>query len=90
MDILFEILIEVYFELMILIVPENRLTKAHKIIARIIAIIVIFGLLALACWGIVLIVEFNNMKGVIPLSIAIVISLIQIILGIVFYKKNHE
>jgi hypothetical protein len=75
---------------MILIVPENRLTKTHKIIARIIAIIVIFILLALACWGIVLIVEFNNINGVIPLSIAVVISLTQIILGIIFYKKNHE
>lgn len=75
---------------MILIVPENRLTKTHKIIARIIAITVIFILLALACWGIVLIVEFNNINGVIPLSIAVVISLTQIILGIIFYKKNHE
>jgi hypothetical protein len=75
---------------MILIVPENRLTKTHKIIARIIAIIVIFILLALACWGIVLIVEFNNINGVIPLAVAVVISLTQIILGIIFYKKNHE
>ena len=41
MDIVFEILIELYLELMFLIVPEKNVTKKHKIIAAVIALIVI-------------------------------------------------
>ena len=90
MDILIEILLEVYMELMLLIVPEKNVTKAHKIWAKIIAIVMLFGIIALFVWGILLLVEYNNLWGILPVVIASVISIFQIVLGIVFYKKNHE
>lgn len=89
MDILVEILLEVYMELMLLIVPEKNITKKHLILAKIFAIAVLFGIIALFVWGIVLIADYRNLWGIAPITIASVLSLFQIIAGIVFYKKNH-
>ena len=89
MDILIEILLEVYMELMLLIVPEKNITKKHIIIAKIIAICVLIGLFALVLLGIYLIAEKNRLIGILPIAIAVIISVAQIVLGIVFYNKNH-
>lgn len=89
MDFLMELLFEVYLDLMMLIVPEKNISKKHKNIAKVIAILVLFGVLALAFWGIVLIVDYNNLLGIIPLAVAIIISLAQIILSIILYNKFH-
>ena len=89
MDILGEIFLEIYMELMMLIIPEKNISKKHKLVAKIIAIVVLLAVLSLVVWGIVLIVDYSNLLGIIPLTIAITISLIQIILGIILYKKHH-
>lgn len=89
MDIVIEILLEIYMELMLLVIPEKNASKKHIWIAKIAAILVVFGIFALVIWGGVLIVDHNNMWGILPISIAIVISLAQIIAGIVLYKKHH-
>ena len=89
MDILVEIFLEIYMELMLLVVPEKNISKKHKAIAKIIAIAVLLVVLALAVWGIILIVDYSNLLGIIPLAFAIVISVFQIVFGIVLYKKNH-
>ena len=89
MDILFEILFDVYGELMTLIIPGKCTDKKYRIISRIIAIVVIFGVIALALWGVYLIFDLGNLLGIIPLSFAVLISLFQIVAGIVLYKKNH-
>ena len=89
MDILIEILLEVYMELMLLIVPEKNITKKHIIIAKIIAICVLIGLFALVLLGVYLIAEKNRLIGILPIAIAVIISVAQILLGIVFYNKNH-
>ena len=89
MELLAEILFEVYGELMFLIVPEKRMSKKYVIIAKIVAILVFIGVIALALWGVALISEYNDLKGIIPIAIAVVISLAQIIAGIVLFKKHH-
>lgn len=89
MDILVEALIEVYMELMMLIVPEKNLTKKHIIIAKVIAICVIFGVFALVLWGVYLIADKSNMLGILPIAFAVIISALQIIFGIILYKKHH-
>ncbi len=87
MDFLFEFLLEIYIELMMLVVPEEKATsKKYRIIITIIASLVLFGILALAAWGIVLIADEKNALGWIPLSFAILLSLAQIILGIIFHR----
>ena len=89
MDILFEILFEVYGELMLLIVPGKGTDKKFRVISKIIAIVVVFGVIALALWGVCLIFDKENLLGIIPLAFAVVISLFQIVAGIILYKKNH-
>ena len=89
MELLTEILFEVYCELMFLIVPEKRMDKKYIIIAKTIAILVFLGVIALLFWGIILITDYNKLVGIVPISIAIIISLAQIIAGIVLFKKHH-
>lgn len=89
MDFLIELFLEIYMELMLLLVPEKNITKKHKMIAKIIAVFVLLLVLSLAVWGIVLLVDYDNLWGILPLAVAVLISLVQIIAGIVLYKKNH-
>lgn len=89
MDIVIEILLEIYMELMFLVIPEKNATKKHIWIAKITAILVVLGIFALVIWGAVLLVDHNNLWGIFPITIGVVISLVQIIAGIILYKKRH-
>ena len=88
MDIVIEILLEIYMELMMLIVPEKYVGKKMKIVATVLVILMLVGVFALAIWGIAWIAE-GNLWGIAPLGAAIVISLAQIVAGIILYNKNH-
>lgn len=89
MDILIEILLEIYMELMFLVIPEKNATKKYIWIAKITAILVVLGIFALVIWGCVLIVDHNNLWGIFFIAVAVVISLAQIIAGIILFKKHH-
>ena len=89
MELLAEILFEVYGELMFLIIPEKRMSKRYVIIAKAISVLVFIGVIALVLWGAILISDYNNLIGIVPISIAVVISLAQIIAGILLFKKHH-
>lgn len=89
MELIVEILFEIYGELMFLIIPEKNRCKRDIRIAKAIAVFVFLSVLALAIWGSVLIWECGNLWGIAPLVLAVMLSLIQIIAGFVLYKKNH-
>jgi hypothetical protein len=89
MELLLEILFDVYGELMYRIIPESKMSKKYIIISKIIAVLVFAGVISLALWGAYLVSERDNLIGILPISIAIIISLAQIIAGIVLYKKHH-
>ena len=89
MDFLIEFVLEIYMEMMMLIIPEKNVTKKHKLIAKLLAIFVLLITLALVVWGCVLIIDYKNLLGIIPLAIALFISLLQIIFGIILYKRHH-
>ena len=89
MELLAEILFEVYGELMFLIVPEKRMNKKYVMLTKVVAVLVFLGVIALALWGVVLISEYNDLLGILPISIAVLISLAQIVAGIVLFKKHH-
>lgn len=89
MDIVVEILLEIYMELMFLVIPEKNASKKHIQMAKIVAILVIFGIFALVIWGSVLIADYNNLWGIVPIAIAVILSLAQIITGIILFKKHH-
>ena len=94
MDTLFELLgeifIEVYLELMLLIIPDNKVNKGLQIFAKIFAILMIILLAASLIIGANLIEKGDTAVGITIISIAGALSLAQIILGIIFYKKNHR
>lgn len=90
MDILIEVLLEVYMELMFLIIPESKRKRKHRVIAVIIAIVCTFGLMALAGWGVYLVAEHNNRLGIIPIVIAVILSCMQIGLGIYLRSKSNK
>ena len=90
MDLLIEILLEVYGELMFLAVPEKATKKKYIIISKIFAIFVLTLVVALVIWGVYLIADRNNLLGIIPICAAVVISAAQIILGIVLFCKRNK
>lgn len=89
MDILIEILLEIYMEMMLLVVPEKNVTKRMKTIAKVIAIVMLLLVLGLAVWGLVLLIDEQNLWGIAPLGVSILLSLAQIIAGIILYKRHH-
>ena len=91
MELLFEFLFEVYIELMMYIVPEEKASsKKYRVMAILIALAVLFGVLALFIWGCVLISDYSNKLGIIPIAVAIVISIIQIIAGFILHNKKSN
>lgn len=88
-DIIVEIFLEVYMELMLLIAPERGRTKQYVFFAKLLAVTVLLAVLALVIWGAILIGDYGNLLGIIPITAATVISVVQIVAGIVLYNKNH-
>lgn len=84
MEIVFEILIEIYMELMMLVVPEeNRTKKRYRVLAIIIALIGIAATIASLVYGLHLVIDKDDLLGIIPIAIASLLSLAQITAGIV-------
>ena len=90
MDFIFEILFEIFLELMFLIVPEDKVkSKTLHVLAITIALITTIGYIALFIWGVVLI-DRNNCWGALPIILAILMSLAQIIIGIVLRADKKK
>ena len=91
MELLFEILFEVYIELMLFIVPEEKAaSKKYRVLAIVFAVFALLGIFALLIWGCVLISDYHNMLGLIPIILAIVLSLIQIVAGLVLHVRRSK
>ena len=89
MELLFEIMFEIYVELMMYIVPKEKATsKKYKMLAVLFATVVLLGTLSLFIWGCVLIGDYNNKSGVFPIVIAVIISIVQIIAGFIIHGKK--
>ncbi len=89
MDIIFEILIEIYMELMMLVVPEEKKTKKrYRILAVIIALIGIAATIASLAYGLHLIIDKDNLIGIMPIVIAVLLSLAQITAGIIIHLSK--
>lgn len=91
MELLLEFVFDLYLELMMFIVPEEKATsRKYRVLAIIIASISLIGILALFIWGGVLVFERGNKLGIIPIVIAVILSLAQIIAGLAFHKDKPE
>ena len=91
MDFIIEFFLELYMELMLLIVPEQkRASKKLRLYALLFAFSMLAIVFALVIWGAVLIVDKDNLLGIIPISIAVILSIVQIIMGWKLYSKTHK
>ena len=91
MEFIFEILFEVYIELMLFIVPEEKAaSQKYRVLAIVFAVLALLGVFALFIWGCVLISDYHNMLGLIPITVAIVLSLIQIVAGLVLHDRRSK
>ncbi len=91
MEFIFEIVFEIYVELMMYIVPEEKASsKKYRKVAILIATVVLLGTLALFVWGCVLLSDYNNKLGAIPIVISIIISVVQIIAGFILHDKKSK
>jgi hypothetical protein len=88
MEFLAEFLIELYMELMFLIVPEKYINEKFRPVAIAIALAGLVGVIAMTLWGFSLVDRGHNWGGFL-IAAGILISLAQIIAGILLYKKNH-
>ena len=89
MEFFLEIVFEVYVELMMYIVPEEKASsKKYRTIAILVAAVILVGVLALFIWGCVLISDYDIKLGIIPIVISVVISIIQIIAGFILHDKK--
>lgn len=89
MDIIFEIFLEIYGELMMLVVPKSKWTKKKGAIA-IVAALNFIGVMALFLWGIVLLVDEENVLGWIPIFFAVMLSAAQIGLGVYRFIRTKK
>ena len=88
MDFIFEVLFELFMEMMFLIVPENKVkSKKHHILAITLALLTTVGYIALFIWGVILI-DNGNSWGALPIILAILMSLTQFIIGVVSRSKE--
>ncbi len=90
MDILIEILFDVYGELMLLAISEGSLSRRQAILARLLAAAVLVVTLGLVLLGVFLISEKGLLIGILPITVAAVLSVAQITAGIVLTVKRHR
>lgn len=91
MELIYEIFFEIYLELMMYMVPEKGgVSRRYRFLALWIATVVLIGVLALFLWGFSLILEEKNWLGLLPIVLASVISLAQIIAGFYLHCKKGK
>ena len=88
MELLAEILLELYADLVTSVLPEKG-GKKRLWIARLLAVFAMLGVIALVIWGAVLIGDRGDFRGIIPIAVAVVVALGQIIIGHL-YDKNEK
>ena len=87
MEIIFEILFGVYLELMMFAVPEGKFkSKKARVIVGTVMTISLLAIFALFIWGCYLVSARDSKLGVIPITAAIVLSIVQIIVGFALHK----
>lgn len=89
MELLAEILLELYADLVTSVLPEKG-GKKRLWIARLLAVFAMLGVIALVIWGAVLIGDRGDFRGIIPIAVAVVVALGQIIIGWHLYDKNEK
>lgn len=80
----------IYITLMLLVVPRASEHKWCRLLAKTIAVLMIALVLTLLVWGAMLVGDYGDPLGFIPLSLAGVLSVGQIIAGILLHRRERR
>ena len=92
LEILIDVVFDVYDELLQRMLPKGKHQDTLcMILGYVIAFVIVLGIIALFVWGIALVVR-KNMLGFLPLGIAVILLVLQIVMGVRLRraKKNKE
>lgn len=89
MEIVMEIIFEIYLELVMLAVPENTKRKTVKILAACLVALVLFGIIFLFGFGVDRVNAGHTATGVLCIAGAVVIALAQLIAGLCLSGKSE-
>ena len=91
LEIVFEIFLEMYSELMMLVVPAKGSSAKRIRRAKVLAVCVLVLLLVLLIWGMALLSDpQSRVWGIVMIAILILLSAIQIIAGIILYRRRKN
>lgn len=89
LDVLIELVLEFYLELMFMIVPTEKVTKKRKILASVIAIVMAIGLPILFFVGFNLSLDADKPWGTLLMIFSGTLIVAQIIAGFVLHEIHH-
>ena len=87
---LISLLFWLYVELMLLVVPKASGRWWCNLLAKLAALLVLLCVFALLVWGATLAGDYGDPIGYIPLAAAALISVAQIVAGILLYRKRRK
>ena len=93
MEFVLEFFINVWIELAMKIVPEDkRNSKKIQMVCKLVVLFMVLYVIAAFTVGAVILADSIAQRalGVVLLSSSIVICVFQIVLGIIFYNKKHK
>ena len=94
MEVLFEILLEIYLGLAEIIVPDHKFKKWQEVLLKLASILVALAVLVCIAVGIAMLVEGSNTVGIALTAVGGTLLVVQIVIAIFVlvhdYKKNKE
>ena len=88
MDVLIEIIIDVYGEIIFGLIPEEGISRRARRLIKLTAIMIFFGVVALTAVGTYYLVQERRAIGFLPIGIAIAILAAHIVLFVVTRKRK--
>ncbi len=83
-----DLFIEVYFEVMLLFIPEEKLKGKNKKLAKVVGVAVILFIFILFFLGIYLLIDLKNRLGIIAIAFSLILFIAHIVIGIIFYFRK--
>lgn len=83
-----DLFIEIYFEVMLLFIPEEKLKGKNKKLAKVVGVAVILFIFILFFLGIYLLIDLKNRLGIIAIAFSLILFIAHIVVGIIFYFRK--
>lgn len=88
MDILIEIIVDIYGEIIFGMIPKEGLSRRARNLIKLVAAVIFLGVVALTAVGTYYLIEEDRMIGLLLIGIAAVILVAHIVLFCIFRKRK--